>query len=81
MALETGVWRMLDFQIPSVSSAICLARHVFSSEKQQAVCMSSRAGKLSDSDPTWFKELVNLYDVDTGVSMGDHLQMHDVLEY
>lgn len=77
MALGIGIWWTLDFHILSISSAICLDRHVFSSGKQQAVLLP---GTLSDSDPTWFKELVNLYDVDAGVLMVDRMQMHDVLE-
>lgn len=76
MALGIGIWWTLDLQIPSVSSSVCLARHVFSSGKQQAVCMSTWPGTLSDSDPTWFKELVNLYYVDAGVLMVDRMQIH-----
>lgn len=64
----------------SIHLFIYLACHIFSSGKQQAVCMSTWPGTLSDTDPTWFKELVNLYDVDAGVLMVDRMQMHDGLE-
>lgn len=35
----------------------------FSSRERQAVWMLTWPGKLTDSDLTWFKELVNLYDL------------------
>lgn len=52
----------------------------FSSRERQADWMSTWPGKLTDSDPTWFKELVNLYDVKAGGLSVYCMLMYDMPE-
>lgn len=62
----------LFIYLPALS---CLS---LSSRERRADWMSTWPGKLTDSDLTWFKELVNLYDVKAGGLLVYCMLMYDI---